>query len=112
MLGVQPVLASVAGQFVSIGVAYYGHAVFSYRVKPERSYFVRFLVISAILFALNIGVMWFLTRLGLSYKVAIVALAVAIPLANFLLTRFWVFLPGLLLQMPGTRGSGPGQGSS
>jgi putative flippase GtrA len=62
------------------------------------------LIITTFLFVLNFALTWLITRRHTnSYPIAMLVVAVAIPFANFLLNRFWVFLPGLLAQLPAQR---------
>jgi putative flippase GtrA len=103
-IGFAPVVASLVAQAATVGLAFYGHALYSFQLAPNREYFVRFVTITTFLFGLNFALSWLMTRrLGMSYPVAMVVVAVAIPLANFVLNRFWVFLPGLLAQLPARR---------
>jgi hypothetical protein len=47
-------------------------------------------------FLLSTGAVWVATAiLGIDYKVALIALAIIVPVCNYLVNRFWVFLqPG------------------
>jgi putative flippase GtrA len=99
--GWPPVVASVLAQALTVAPAFYGHARYSFRLAPNREYFAKFLVITALLFAINFLLTWLITEhVGTSYRIAIIVVAIAIPLANFFLNRFWVFLPGLLGRTP------------
>ena len=96
VFGVAPVAASVLGQVVTIVAAYYGHAVFSFQVKPDRSYFARFVFITVTGIVLNIAIVWLLSMwLSVPYAVSIALVAMLVPLYSYLCNRFWVFLPGL-----------------
>jgi putative flippase GtrA len=93
---IAPVPASVLGQVVTIVAAYYGHALFSFRVKPDRLYFLRFVFITLTAILLNIAVVWGLSvLLAVPYAFVIVLVAILVPLYSYLCNRFWVFLPGL-----------------
>ncbi len=95
--GWQPAFASIAAQAVTAAPSFYAHALYSFRVTADREYFTRYVVITAFSFLVNFSLVWILTRQAqITYRPAIVAVAIAIPLTNFLLNRFWVFLPGLL----------------
>lgn len=95
---ITPVLASIIGQTASMGVSYFGHSLFSFRVKTNHhSYLWRFLIIAAVTFALNGAVTWLIANvLKLSPRVAIATVTVLIPIVNYICNRFWVFIPGLV----------------
>lgn len=97
-LGIKPVLASIIGQAASTAVSYFGHALFSFRVKTNhQTYLWRFLVIAAFTFALNGAVTWLIADvLKLSPRIAIATVTVLIPIVNYVCNRFWVFMPGLV----------------
>lgn len=96
-IGLSPVLASIIGQSCAMGVSYFGHAFYSFKVgKVEWVYFWRFLLVAAATFSLNIGLTWLFTeRAHLPYWFSFLIVAVLIPLVNYLSNRFWVFLPGI-----------------
>jgi putative flippase GtrA len=103
-LGWSPVLASIFAQSLTLLPTFYGHALYSFRLTADREYFVRFVVVVTILFLINFGITWLMTEHeSTTYRTAMIVVAVAIPLANFLLNRFWVFLPGLLRGRPAQR---------
>lgn len=93
---ITPVFASIIGQVASAGVSYFGHSLFSFRVKTNhQAYLLRFLIIAAIMFALNSAVTWLIADvLKLSPRIAIATVAVLIPIVNYVCNRFWVFTPG------------------
>jgi putative flippase GtrA len=97
-LHVPPVRGSVIAQLAATGVSYFGHTLYSFRVKLDhRTYLWRFVLIAAVAFAVNVAVTWLLAEaLGLSYRVTIAAVTILIPIVNYVCNRFWVFMPGLL----------------
>jgi putative flippase GtrA len=92
-----PIVATIVGHFCAAVVSYFGHLRFSFAVNPDHQIFLwRFLVVAAAAFAMNIGVSWLFTMtLGLPYFVAVVTVAVLVPITNYVCNRYWVFLPGL-----------------
>jgi putative flippase GtrA len=91
-----PLPASILGQIVTIVAAYYGHALFSFQVKPDRFYFARFVFITLTAILLNIAVVWGMSvLLAVPYGFAILLVAILVPLYSYLCNRFWVFFPGL-----------------
>jgi putative flippase GtrA len=95
---IMQVLASIIGQVASADVSYFGHFLFSFRVKANhQAYLCRFLIIAAITFALNSAVTWLIADvLKLSPRIAIATVTVLIPIVNYVCNRFWVFMPGLV----------------
>lgn len=91
------VLASTLGVCVSFWISYFGHQMFSFGVERDhRAYLVRFLIGSAIAFALNISIVSANTYLlHWPYQVAQATLAVVIPATSYVLGRFWIFRSGL-----------------
>jgi putative flippase GtrA len=97
VFGIPPVLAAIVGQTAAIAVSYMGHSLFSFRVKADHSRFLsRYLVIVVLLLGIALGLTWLITDLaGFSPRIATTAVAVLIPIINYLCNRFWVFSPGL-----------------
>jgi putative flippase GtrA len=93
--GLPPVTGSIFGQALGVGVSYFGHSLFSFRVKIDHRVFLwRFILIAALTFALNIAVTWTLTGFfSLSFWISTLAVTVLIPTTNYLFNRFWVFHP-------------------
>lgn len=90
-------LASTLGVCVSFWISYFGHQMFSFQVERDhRAYLVRFLIGSAVAFALNLSIVAANTYLlHWPYQVAQGVLAVVIPATSYVLSRFWVFRSGL-----------------
>lgn len=97
VVGLPPVAASVVGQLCAIGISYFGHAAFSFRVEQDHNRHAwRFLVTSAGTFGVNILVTWLLTNvMHLPYLIAFSVIVVLIPSINYTCNRFWVFKGGL-----------------
>ena len=78
-------------------VSYFGHFRFSFAVPGRyRDYILKFAISSLASFLLSTMSVWVATAiLGIDYKPALVALAIIVPVCNYLMNRFWVFLhPG------------------
>ena len=97
VVGLPPVAASVIGQLSAIGISYFGHAVFSFRVEHDhQTHAWRFLVVAVGTFSLNIVVTWFLTEMmHLPYLIAFGVIVVLIPSINYTCNRLWVFKGGI-----------------
>ena len=97
IVGLPPVAASVVGQLCAIGISYFGHAVFSFKVDhdhPRHAW--RFMVVAIGTFGLNISVTWFLTdMMQITYLIAFGVIVVLIPSINYTCNRFWVFKGGI-----------------
>jgi putative flippase GtrA len=95
-LALAPIIGAIIGQAASTAVSYFGHLLYSFRVKSDhRVFFGRFVLISLLVLSLNVGVSWALTDfLGASHRMAILVVAILILIMNYLSNRFWVFLPG------------------
>ncbi|MFZ5736406.1 GtrA family protein [Rhodopseudomonas palustris] len=96
-VGLSPMVATVVGFFGSFLFSYVGHFRFTFMVPGRyRDYIAKFAVSSAISFAISTGTVWLATSvLGIDYRPAMLALAVIVPLGNYLVNRFWVFMhPG------------------
>jgi putative flippase GtrA len=93
VVSLPPVAASTIGQICSAIVSYFGHAIYSFRVRRDHSrHGTRFLIIAAATFGLNVVVTWFLTDiLRLQYWIAFAVVVVMIPTVNYFANRFWVF---------------------
>jgi putative flippase GtrA len=100
VFGILPVIASLLGVTASIGVSYFGHLFFSFRVEPNhRDFLWRFLLIAALSFGLSAGATWLIANvMQLSPRLAIATVIVVIPIVNYVCNRYWVFMPGLPAQ--------------
>jgi putative flippase GtrA len=97
LAGIPPATASLSAQVVTIGVAYYGHALISFQVKPKRDDFIRFVIITAITMAANWSATELITGyLAQSYLASMIIVSGLVPALSYLCNRFWVFMPGLV----------------
>jgi putative flippase GtrA len=95
--GANPTVGTMIGFVAAFLVSYVGHFRFSFAVPGRyRDYLLKFAVSSLASFFLSTGAVWVATAiLGIDYKPALMALAVVVPVCNYLVNRFWVFLqPG------------------
>jgi putative flippase GtrA len=96
-VGVNPTFGAAIGFVAAFAVSYVGHFRFSFAVPGRyRDYILKFAVSSLASFLLSTTAVWVATAiLGIDYKPALVALAIIVPVCNYLMNRFWVFLhPG------------------
>jgi putative flippase GtrA len=97
VVGVNPTIGAVIGFCAAFVVSYFGHFRFSFAVPGRyRDYLLKFAVGSLVSFLLSTTAVWVATAiLGIDYKPALIALAIIVPVSNYLMNRFWVFLqPG------------------
>lgn len=92
--GVSPVVGAVIGFCASFLVSYVGHLRFTFAMPGRyRDYVVKFAVSSLASFLISTFTMWAATEiLRIDYKIALVMVAVLIPVCSYLVNRFWVFL--------------------
>jgi putative flippase GtrA len=96
-LGLSPTVANIVGFCGSFLFSYVGHFRFTFMVPGRyRDYIAKFAVSSAVSFGISTGTVWLATSVfGIDYRPAMLALAVIVPLGNYLVNRFWVFIhPG------------------
>jgi putative flippase GtrA len=95
--GANPTVGAMIGFVAAFLVSYLGHFRFTFAVSGRyRDYLLKFAVSSLASFFLSTGAVWVTTAiLGIDYKPALIALAIIVPVCNYLVNRFWVFLqPG------------------
>jgi len=91
--GVGPILASLAGYALGVGVSYFGNSRFTFR-RPalHAPQFVRFATISLTGLAINLGTVWVATHtLGWPLWLALVPVVLLVPTATFVMSKFWAF---------------------
>ena len=92
-----PTVGSVIGFVAAFVVSYVGHLRFTF-AAPGRycDYLLKFAISSLASFLLSTGAVWVATSiLRIDYRPALIALAIIVPVCNYLVNRFWVFLqPG------------------
>ena len=95
--GANPTVAAMIGFTAAFAVSYFGHFRFTFAASGRhRDYLLKFAVSSLASLVLSTGMVWVATAiLGIDYKPSLIALAVIVPVGNYLVNRFWVFLePG------------------
>jgi putative flippase GtrA len=107
VLHFSPVAASVIALGASVFVSYFGHLYVSFRVSPDhRTFLVRFAVVAVSSLLVTTGTTALMAEaLKTPYIISLCVVSVLIPATNYLLNRFWVFLPGLKSAAPYTSGS-------
>jgi putative flippase GtrA len=101
--GANPTVAAMIGFTAAFAVSYFGHFRFTFAASGRhRDFLLKFAVSSLASLVLSTGMVWVATAiLGIDYKPALFALAVIVPVCNYLVNRFWVFLqPGADLRRP------------
>jgi putative flippase GtrA len=95
--GANPTVGAMIGFIAAFLVSYLGHFRFTFAVSGRyRDYLLKFAASSLASFFLSTGAVWVATAiLGIDYKPALIALAIIVPVCNYLVNRFWVFFqPG------------------
>jgi putative flippase GtrA len=92
--GVAPIVGATIGYCASFLVSYIGHLRFTFAVPGRyRDYFLKAVVGSAAAFFVGTTVMWMATKIiRIDYRVALVAVAIIVPICSYLVNRFWIFL--------------------
>jgi putative flippase GtrA len=91
--GLAPVKATFVGYLCSVGVSYLGNARFTFgRPALHGAQFARFLVVSLLGLAANLGITWLLAnRLGWPFQAALAVVVVVIPTFSFVASKLWAF---------------------
>ena len=92
--GANPTVGAIIGFVAAFMVSYFGHFRFSLAASGRyRDYLLKFAVSSLASFLLSTAAVWVATAmLGIDYKPALIALGIIVPVCNYLMNRFWVFL--------------------
>lgn len=87
------IAATTTGYLCAVGVSYLGNARFTFgRPVLHGAQFVRFLVVSLLGFAANLGVTWLLVnRLQWPFPAALAVIVVVIPALSFTASKLWAF---------------------
>lgn len=87
------VAATSAGYICAVGVSYLGNARFTFgRPAMDAAQFARFLVVSLIGFAANLGIThWLADRLGWPFPATLAVIVVVIPALSFTASKLWAF---------------------
>jgi putative flippase GtrA len=93
-LGMSPMVGATVGFFASFVVSFLGHFRFTFAVAGRyRDYVLKFAISSVVSFLVSTLAMWLATRiLMIDYRIALIAIAIIIPICSYLVNRFWVFL--------------------
>jgi len=94
-LGLGPLAAGLAGYASAVGVSYFGNALVTFR-RPalHGPQFARFMAISLVGLAINLGLVFAGTRLlGWPLWQALIPVVLVVPAATFVMAKFWAFRP-------------------
>lgn len=92
-LGLGPLAAGFAGYAASVGVSYFGNALFTFR-RPalHGPQFARFMTISLAGLAINLGLVYVGTHaFGRPLWQALIPVVLIVPAATFVMAKFWAF---------------------
>lgn len=92
-LALSPQSANLAGYLVAVVVSYTGHALVTFKAPVQSAArFMRFILVSLLGLATSSTTVWVATGvLGLAFPVAMLCVAVAVPVVTYIGMRFWVF---------------------
>jgi putative flippase GtrA len=88
-----PVAATSTGYVCAVGVSYLGNARFTFgRPAMHAAQFARFLVVSLLGFAANLGIThWLSDRLHWPFLTTLGVIVVVIPVLSFTAAKLWAF---------------------
>ncbi len=92
--GANPTVGAMIGFVTAFMISYFGHFRFTFAASGRyRDYLLKFVVSSLASFLLSTAAVWVATAiLGIDYKPALIALGIIVPVCNYFMNRFWVFL--------------------
>jgi putative flippase GtrA len=88
-----PLAAGLAGYLASVAISYFGNSLLTFRRPPlHRLQFVRFMTISLLGLALNLGLVFAGTH-WMSWPLwrAEIPVVILVPAATFVMAKFWAF---------------------
>ena len=93
LAGAAPMTATVTGYLCAVGVSYLGNARFTFgRPAMDAAQFARFLVVSLVGFAANLGITYGLAeRLRWPFPATLAVIVVVIPALSFAGAKLWAF---------------------
>jgi len=97
LLAASIMTATVIGNLTAILVSYFGHLHVTFQVPPyHRIFLPRFLFTAAVGMLINVGIAWlFSVVFAIPYQAIIAIVLVALPLASYLVSRYWIYFPAL-----------------
>lgn len=96
-LGAPPLPASAAGSVVGMLTHYFISSRWVFVLAhPERTAFVRFILVSVLAFLLNSILMWGGLAVGLHYLIAQSVSTLLVMLVNYVLHASWTFMNGAM----------------
>jgi putative flippase GtrA len=85
--------ANIAAFSVAVVISYAGNHRWTFaRDGAHARYFPRFVAIAALGLALSQGIVWGITEGGGDYRIAVLTVALVVPIFGFLASRFLVFI--------------------
>lgn len=92
-LGVSPQVANITGFAAAVTLSYFGHGQLTFSTQLEhRLHAPRFLATAGLGLVLSSAITQVIAVwLGAPFVLAMVIVAVAVPVATFVLCKFWVF---------------------
>lgn len=92
LLGLPVLLGNAFAFLAGFVVSYLGQCLWTFRAGgTHRIMLPRFAATQAVGLALNSGIIWLLTHVGVAYEVAMGAAIVAVPVVVYVICKCWVF---------------------
>src|SRR5262245_48494770 len=92
VMGINLHVANLIGYSCAVAVSYFGHGMFTFRVKLNRRVLHRFIVVSITTFSASAGILAGLEELlDLPHRLSLAVVVLTIPLISFLLNKLWVY---------------------
>jgi putative flippase GtrA len=90
-------LATTIGMASAMWISYFGHQGYTFQVERDhKAQLPRFIVATVFLHLLNIAIVAVTGRVFALPDIAgLAAVTMIIPVANYLISRFWTFRPGM-----------------
>ncbi|WP_039396017.1 GtrA family protein [Novosphingobium sp. MBES04] len=93
LTGASPYVANFAGFLCAVCLSYLGHSRFTFDIARDDARYAPKFVVSALLsLLLSTGMTWLVhDRFGYAFWIAMLAIAIVVPVSTYLLLRTWVF---------------------
>lgn len=90
--GVTVLWANVVAYCCAVGVSFFGHSMFTFRVAMSRNRLLKFIVVSLSALAFSQALLAFLTaRQWFDYKIDMGFVVLSVPVLSYVLNKFWVY---------------------
>ena len=91
LAGMSTLGSNICGFTVALSVSYYLNTVWSFRKRPNKVYFQRFLIVNSVSFSCLVLISLVSDNMGWNPIAGILLVSVFIPLASFLSHKYWTY---------------------